>query len=71
MATRKKRSEKGRRADPTGSKPHSYGDSFSWSGVIRGSQNETMAKTVDRAMAISAIVVIRFIIFPWILTKTM
>lgn len=55
MATRKKRSENGRRADPTGSKPHSYGDNFSWSGVIRGSQNETMAKTVDNAMAISAI----------------
>lgn len=71
MATRKKRNEKGRRADPRGSKPHSYGESFSWSGVIRGSQNETIVKSIDRAIAISAIVVIKFIIFPWILTKTM
>lgn len=29
MATRKKRNEKGRRAVPRGSNPHSYGDSFS------------------------------------------
>ena len=29
MATRKNRREKGRRADPKGSNPHSYGDSFS------------------------------------------
>ena len=34
MATRKNRSEKGRRAEPSGSKPHSYGESFSESGVI-------------------------------------
>lgn len=71
MATKKKRRENGRRAEPRGSKPHSYGESFSWSGVIRGSQNDTIARIVDRAIAISAIVVIRFIIFPWILTKTM
>jgi len=29
MAIKKNRSEKGSRADPMGSKPHSYGDSFS------------------------------------------
>lgn len=29
IATRKKRREKGRRADPKGSNPHSYGESFS------------------------------------------
>lgn len=29
IAIKKKRREKGRRADPRGSKPHSYGDSFS------------------------------------------
>lgn len=28
IATRKNRMEKGRRADPRGSKPHSYGESF-------------------------------------------
>lgn len=71
MATRKNRRENGRRADPRGSNPHSYGESFSWSGVIKGSQNETMARMEDRAMAMRAIVVIKFIIFPWILTKTM
>lgn len=34
MATRKNRSEKGRRAVPNGSNPHSYGDSFSMSGCV-------------------------------------
>lgn len=28
IAIKKKRKEKGRRAEPSGSKPHSYGDSF-------------------------------------------
>ena len=34
IATRKNRREKGSRADPRGSNPHSYGESFSWSGDI-------------------------------------
>lgn len=34
MATRKNRIENGSRADPRGSKPHSYGDSFSESGFV-------------------------------------
>lgn len=34
IATRKNRIEKGRRADPSGSNPHSYGDNFSESGDI-------------------------------------
>lgn len=34
MATRKNRREKGSRAEPRGSNPHSKGVSFSWSGVI-------------------------------------
>lgn len=38
MATRKNRSENGRRAVPNGSNPHSYGDSFSVSGCVWGSQ---------------------------------
>lgn len=29
IATRKNRRENGKRADPKGSKPHSYGESFS------------------------------------------
>lgn len=70
MATRKKRREKGNRAEPRGSNPHSYGESFSWSGVIWGNQKETRARIVDSAMAIAKIVASRFIVFPWTLTKT-
>lgn len=44
MATRKKRMENGRRADPSGSNPHSYGESFSMSGNICGSQKLTSIK---------------------------
>ena len=62
--------EKGRRAEPRGSNPHSYGDSFSWSGVICGSQKDTIARIVESVIAIKITVVIRFIIFPWVLTKT-
>lgn len=34
MAMRKNRRENGSRALPKGSNPHSYGESFSWSGLI-------------------------------------
>lgn len=70
MATKKNRKEKGRRADPSGSNPHSYGESFSASGFIWGSQNDTVASSKDKAVVIKKTVVIRFIIFPWVLTKT-
>lgn len=70
MATRKNRSEKGRRAEPRGSNPHSYGESFSESGFICGSQKETIVSTKDKSTAIRRMVEIRFIIFPWVLTKT-
>lgn len=69
MATRKKRMEKGRRADPKGSKPHSYGESFSASGLSCGSQNDRVARMVESARVMMITVVIRFIIFPWSLTK--
>lgn len=69
IATKKNRRENGRRADPSGSNPHSYGDNFSWSGVIMGSQKETIARIVESAMAMVITVVTRFIIFPWALTK--
>lgn len=55
--------------EPKGSKPHSYGDSFSWSGLIKGSQNETVIRITDNIRA-AAVVTIKFIIFPWALTKT-
>lgn len=38
IATRKNRIENGSRADPNGSNPHSYGDSFSESGFICANQ---------------------------------
>lgn len=71
IATKKNRSEKGSRADPRGSNPHSYGESFSWSGFIWGSQKETRARIIDRAVVIIITIVSKFIIFPWILTKTL
>lgn len=70
MAMRKNRSEKGSRAEPMGSKPHSYGESFSWSGEICGSQKDTMARIVESRAVIVIIVIRRLIIFPWNLTKT-
>lgn len=54
MATRKNRIEYGRRAEPRGSNPHSYGDSFSVSGLIRGSQKLTVAITITRRVATDA-----------------
>lgn len=53
MATRKKRIEYGSRAEPRGSNPHSYGDSFSVSGLKVGSQKLTAAKIIDKVSAIS------------------
>lgn len=70
MATRKNRREKGNRAVPRGSKPHSYGESFSWSGFIWGSQKETMIKIVEIKAIMMTTIKTRLIIFPWILTKT-
>lgn len=69
IATKKNRSENGSRADPSGSNPHSYGDSFSVSGFIWGSQKDTRARISDKIMEMVKIVVIKFIIFPWVLTK--
>lgn len=41
-AIRKNRKEKGRRADPLGSKPHSYGEFFSRSRIV------FLANTLDK-----------------------
>lgn len=49
MATRKNRMENGRRAEPRGSNPHSYGDSFSESGFIWASQKFRAVKIMVRA----------------------
>lgn len=69
IATRKNRMEKGSRAEPRGSNPHSYGDSFSESGFICGSQKDTIIKIQDRIDVIIRIEIIGFIILPWSLTK--
>lgn len=63
MATRKNRIEKGRRAEPSGSNPHSYGESFSASGKLMGSQNPTIIKMVDRVIVMIIISRIEFIVF--------
>lgn len=63
IATRKNRSENGRRAEPIGSKPHSYGESFSVSGVACGSQ-KLMAIRSDVMPAVVENIVVRVIIYP-------
>lgn len=66
IATRKNRIEYGRRAEPNGSKPHSYGDSFSVSGLINGSQKLTVA----RMRTMRAVMETKIsIIFSWVQTK--
>lgn len=69
MATRKNRMENGRRADPRGSNPHSYGDSFSLSGLIAGSQNAMNARIRETRAGMAIDNVMRFITSPWGLTK--
>lgn len=69
IATKKNRNEKGRRAFPKGSKPHSYGDSFSLSGFKSGSQNAIVAKIREIRAVIAMEDMMRLITFPWILTK--
>lgn len=59
IATRKKRMEKGRRAVPRGSNPHSYGESFSEFGFISGSQKLISISSVVMMVIIRA----RFKIF--------
>lgn len=69
MATRKNRIENGSRADPKGSNPHSYGESFSESGFICGSQNDTIIKIHESREVINIIEIIGFITSPWLLAK--
>lgn len=57
IATRKKRNEKGRRPDPRGSNPHSYGDSFSVSGAVCGSQ-----KLIVTNSAVTRVVVVNIVV---------
>lgn len=69
IATRKKRRENGRRAFPRGSKPHSYGDNFSLSGLSDGSQNAINTRIREIRAVAATEDMMRFITFPWVLTK--
>ena len=51
IATKKNRKEKGSRAEASGSNPHSYGDSFSWSTFRTGRRWPTIDKIRERADA--------------------
>lgn len=64
IATKKNFIEKGRRAEPMGSKPHSYGLDFSAYTFIWGSQNAIVTSNeASRVLIIK--VKIKFIILSW------
>lgn len=64
IATRKNRMENGRRAEPNGSNPHSYGESFSVSGLDIGIQNPIIIRIKDNIEEKINININKFIIFP-------
>lgn len=65
LLLRKKRIENGSRADPRGSNPHSYGDSFSESGFIWASQKFNVIRIVLRMRDKVSMNVIMFIAHLW------
>lgn len=69
IATRKNFIEKGRRAEPMGSKPHSYGLDFSAYTFICGSQNAIVTRS-EASKVLIIKVKIKFIILSWVITKT-
>lgn len=66
---RKNRIENGRRADPRGSNPHSYGDSFSESGFIWASQKFSMVRMALRISDMKNMNVSMFIALLWFCTR--
>ena len=66
---RKNRIENGSRADPRGSKPHSYGDSFSESGFVWASQRFSVIRTVLRVRDNVSMKVIMLIALLWGCTR--
>ena len=66
---RKNRIENGSRADPRGSKPHSYGDSFSESGFIWASQKFNMVRAMLRVNERVSMNVRVFIALLWVCTR--
>ena len=69
LLLRKKRIENGSRADPRGSKPHSYGDSFSESGLVWASQKFSDVRMMVRMNDSVSINVIMLIAFLWGYTR--
>ena len=63
---RKNRIENGSRADPRGSKPHSYGDNFSWSGFIWVSHRLSVIRVMLRIREVVNISEIVFIALLWV-----
>ena len=66
---RKNRIENGRRADPRGSNPHSYGESFSESGVIWASQKFNVVRMMLRVSDRENMNVSMFIALLWVRTR--
>lgn len=66
IATRKNRIENGSRADPRGSKPHSYGDNFSGSGFICASQKFNAVRMMLRINDVMIMKRIIFITLLWV-----
>lgn len=66
---RKNRIENGRRADPRGSNPHSYGESFSESGFIWASQKFSMVRVALKASDRENMNVSMFIALLWAYTR--
>ena len=69
LLLRKNRIENGSRADPRGSNPHSYGDSFSESGVIWASQKFREISRMLRARDRASMKRIMFIALLWDYTR--
>lgn len=69
LLLRKNRIENGSRADPRGSKPHSYGDSFSESGLVWASQKFSAVRAVLRARERVSMNVIMLIALLWGCTR--
>lgn len=63
---RKNRIENGSRADPSGSKPHSYGDNFSESGFVWASQKFNVVRIMLSERERVSINVIMLIALLWI-----
>lgn len=69
LLLRKNRIENGSRADPSGSKPHSYGDSFSESGFIWANQKFNVVRMMLKVRDSVSINIIMLIALLWGCTR--